>query len=57
VVGAGGPGIGAARPGIGSHNGLSMLSLAQEMAPVPVQGRWPDDDRENTFYQEGISHQ
>ena len=34
-----------------------MLSLAQEMAPVPVQGRWPDNDRENTFYQEGILHQ
>jgi hypothetical protein len=33
-----------------------MLSLAQEVAPVPVQGRWPDDDRENIFYQEGILH-
>jgi hypothetical protein len=34
-----------------------MLSLAHEMTPVPVQGRWADDDHENSFYQEGILHQ
>jgi hypothetical protein len=34
-----------------------MLNLAEEMAPVPVQGDWPDDDHENSFYQEGILHQ
>jgi len=33
-----------------------MLSLAQEMAPVPVQVARADDDHENIFHHEGILH-